>query len=109
MSRSRLARADYGLDAGPTGHWRHDAACRDRDHNPDDWSLTQLSGSGPVRVSWVNLAALRVCRVCPVRGECYDEWSGLDPLVRGGFVAGGAVWSPRGVEVSDYRRPKEAT
>jgi hypothetical protein len=105
MSRSKLARADYGLDAGPTEHWRHCAACRDR--NPEDWSLTQLSSSGPLRVSEENLAALRVCRGCPVRVECYEAWSALPPNERGGFIAGAAVWSPRGVEVSDYRRPKE--
>jgi hypothetical protein len=106
VSRSKLARNDYGLDTGPTGHWRHDAACRDR--NPEDWSLVAQSTRGPVRVSVANLAALAICRVCPVRVECHDAWADLPANERGGFVAGAAVWSPRGVEVSDYRQPKEA-
>lgn len=51
-----------------TGDWRERAACRDSD--PDLWfpASDNLRYSDP-RV----LAAVRICRSCPVKAECLEE------------------------------------
>lgn len=68
------------------GNWRDLAACRE---HPDP-DIFDAGGKGNIPV-----AALRVCRGCPVRDDCLDEvlsWPASDDI---GMVWGGTTTGAR--------------
>lgn len=73
--------------------WRLAAACRGAE-NPDMWHPGDFRGALTVLLSET---ARRICLRCPVIDNCYSYYAALPTNQRRDVVAGGAIWSNRGV------------